>query len=150
MTSTLMTSPLLEICFKKRMATGIVFQRLKISSSISIFDRHIFNNFVATIIRETNILVIFNVFMKYSALISSLNIMFNDEIYYNGGRQYFDFIRQISGDGSHRIPSLVPLRTSRVVVGTVNPDYRIPRLQLVEEYASNRCITGSRPHYILL
>ena len=55
----------------KRMATGIVFQRLKISSSISIFDRHIFNNFLATVIRETNILVILNVFMKYCALISS-------------------------------------------------------------------------------
>ena len=56
--------------FTERMATGIVFQRLKISSSISIFDRHIFNNFVATVIRKTNILVIFNVFMKYSALVS--------------------------------------------------------------------------------
>ena len=77
--------------FTKRMATGIVFQRLKISSSISIFDRHIFNNFVATAIRETNILVIFNVFMKYSALISSQNITYNDEIYNNGGRPYFDF-----------------------------------------------------------
>ena len=71
--------------FTKRMVTGIVFQRLKISSSISIFDRHIFNNFVATVIRETNIMVIFNVFMKYSALISSQNMMFNDEIYNNGG-----------------------------------------------------------------
>ena len=78
--------------FTKRMATGIVFQRLKISSSISIFDRHIFSNFVATVIRETNILVIFNVFMKYSALISSQNMMFNDEIYNNGGRPYFDFL----------------------------------------------------------
>ena len=29
--------------FAKGMATGIVFQRLKISSSISVFDRHIFN-----------------------------------------------------------------------------------------------------------
>ena len=77
--------------FTKRMATGIVFQRLKISSSISIFDRHIFNNFVATVIRETNILVIFNVFMKYSALISSQTMMFNDEIYNNGGRPYFNF-----------------------------------------------------------
>ena len=75
----------------KRMATGIIFQRLKISSSISIFDRHIFNNFVATVIRETNTLVIFNVFMKYSALIRSQNMMFNDEIYNNGGRPYFDF-----------------------------------------------------------
>ena len=73
--------------FTKRMATGIVFQRLKISSSISIFDRHV----VATAIRETNILVIFNVFMKYSALISSQNMMFNDEIHNNGGRPYFDF-----------------------------------------------------------
>ena len=54
--------------FTKRMATGIIFQRLKISSSISIFDRHIFNNFVATVIWETNILVIFNGFLKYSAL----------------------------------------------------------------------------------
>ena len=44
--------------FTKRMATGIVFQRLKISSSVSIFDRHIFNDFAATVIRETNILVI--------------------------------------------------------------------------------------------
>ena len=77
--------------FTKRMATGIVFQRLKISSSISIFDRHIFNNFVATVIRETNVLVIFNVFTKYSALISSLNMMFNDEIYNNCGRPYSDF-----------------------------------------------------------
>ena len=50
--------------FTKRMVTGTVFQRLKVSSSISIFDRYIFNNFVATVIRETNILVIFNVFMK--------------------------------------------------------------------------------------
>ena len=75
----------------KRKATRIVFQCLKISSSISIFDRHIFNNFVATVIRETNILVIFNVFMKYSALISWQNMMFNDEIYNNGGHPYFDF-----------------------------------------------------------
>ena len=73
------------------MATGIIFQRLQISSSISIFDRHIFNNFVATVIQETNLLVIFNVFMKYSALISSQNMMFNDEIYNHGGRLYFDF-----------------------------------------------------------
>ena len=77
--------------FTKRMATGIVFQRLKISSSISISDRHIFNNFLATVIRETNILVIFNVFIKYSPLIISQNMMFNDEIYNNGGRPYFDF-----------------------------------------------------------
>ena len=77
--------------FTKRTATGIVFQRLKNSSSISIFDRHIFNNFEVTAIRETNILVIFNVFMKYSALISSQNMMFNDEIHNNGGRPYFDF-----------------------------------------------------------
>ena len=77
--------------FTERMETGIVFQRLKISSSISIFDRHIFNNFVATVIRETNIVVIFNVLMKYSALIISQNMMFNDEIYNNGGRPYFDF-----------------------------------------------------------
>ena len=56
--------------FTKKMATGIVFQRLKISSSISLFDRHIFSNFVATVIRETNILVNFDVFMKYSALIN--------------------------------------------------------------------------------
>ena len=45
--------------FTKRMVTGIVFQRLKISSSISMFDRHIFNNLVVTVIRKTNILVIF-------------------------------------------------------------------------------------------
>ena len=77
--------------FTNMIATGIVFQLLKISSSISIFDRHIFNNFVATAIRETNILVIFNVFMKYSALISSQNTMVNDGIYNNGGRPYFDF-----------------------------------------------------------
>ena len=77
--------------FTKRMAIGIVFQRLTISSLISIFNRHIFNNFVATVILETNILVIFNVFMKYSGLISSQNMMFNDEIYNNGGRPYFDF-----------------------------------------------------------
>ena len=75
----------------KRMATRIVFQRLKISLWISIFDRHIFNNFVVTVILETNILVIFDVFMKYSALISTQNMMFNDEIYNNGGRPYFDF-----------------------------------------------------------
>ena len=73
------------------MATGIVFQRLKISSSISIFDRHIFNNYVASVIREINILVIFNVFMKYIAFISSQNMMFNNEIYSNGGPPYFDF-----------------------------------------------------------
>ena len=60
------------------MGTGIVFQRLKISSSISIFDRHIFNNFVVTVIQETNIMVIFNVFMKYSGLVSLQNMMFND------------------------------------------------------------------------
>ena len=71
MTSSLITSPLLEICLQIGWRRGIVFQRLKITSSIRIFDRHIFNNFVATVIRETNILVIFNVFMKYSALISS-------------------------------------------------------------------------------
>ena len=77
--------------FTKRMVTRIVFQCLKISSSISIFDRHIFDNFVATVIRETNILVIFNVFMQYSALISLQNMMFNGEIYNNGGRPYFYF-----------------------------------------------------------
>ena len=77
--------------FTNRMATGIVFQHLKISSSISIFNRHIFNNFVATVIRETNLQVIFNVFMKYSALISSQNMMVNDGIYNNGGRPYFEF-----------------------------------------------------------
>ena len=77
--------------FTQRMATGTVFQRLKISSLISIFDKHIFNNFVATVIRETNILEIFNVFTKYPALISLQNMMFNDEIYNNGGRPYFDF-----------------------------------------------------------
>ena len=74
--------------FTKRMATRI---NLQISSSISIFDRHIFNNFVATVIRETNILVIFNVFMKYSALISSQSMMFIDEIYNNGEHPYYDF-----------------------------------------------------------
>ena len=73
------------------MAAGIVLQRLQISSSISIFDRYIFDNFVATVIRETNILVILNVFMKYSALIRSQNMIFNDEIYNNGARPYFDF-----------------------------------------------------------
>ena len=77
--------------FTKRMATRIFSQRLKTASSISIFDRHVFNNFVATVIRETNILVIFIIFMKYSALISSQNIMFNDEIYNNGCFPYFDF-----------------------------------------------------------
>ena len=77
--------------FTGRMATGIIFQRLKTSSLISIFDRLIFNNFLATVIRETNILVIFNVFMKYSALISSQNMMFNNEIYDNGSYPYFDF-----------------------------------------------------------
>ena len=66
--------------FTKRMAIGIIFQGLRILSSISIFDRHIFDNFVATVIRETNILVIFDVFTEYSALISSQNMMFNDEI----------------------------------------------------------------------
>ena len=75
----------------KRMATGIVFQRLKVSSSISIFNRHIFSNIVATVIQETKILVIFNVFMKYSALTSLQNMMFNNELYNNGGRPYFDF-----------------------------------------------------------
>ena len=77
--------------FTERMATSIVFQRLKISLSISMFDRDIFNNFVATVIRKTNILVIFKVFMNYSALLSSQNMMFNDEIYNNSGRPYFDF-----------------------------------------------------------
>ena len=76
--------------FTKRMVTGIVFQRLKLSSSTRIFDRHIFNKFVATVIQETNILVTFNVFMKYSALISSQHMMFNDEIY-NNSHPYFDF-----------------------------------------------------------
>ena len=75
--------------FTKGMATGIVFQRLKNSSSISIFDRYIFNNFVATVIRETNILIIFNIFMKYSEFVSLQNMMFNDEIYNNGSRPYF-------------------------------------------------------------
>ena len=62
--------------FTKRMVTRILFQHLKNSSSINIFDRHIFN-----------------VFMKYSALISLQNMLFNDEIYNrsNGGRPYFDF-----------------------------------------------------------
>ena len=77
--------------FIKRMATGIIFQGIKISSSISIFNRHIFNNFVTTVIQETNILVIFNVFMKYSVLISLQNMMFIDEIYNNGCCPYFDF-----------------------------------------------------------
>ena len=76
--------------FTKEMVTLIVFQSLKISL-ISIFNRHISDNFVATVIQETNMLVIFNVFMKYSALISSQKMMFNDEIYNNGGRPYFDF-----------------------------------------------------------
>ena len=31
------------------------------------------------------------IFMKYSALIRLQNMMFNDEIYNNGGRPYFDF-----------------------------------------------------------
>ena len=87
MTSPLMTSLLLVICLQKGLRLGSFFS----AQSISLFDRHIFNNFVATVIRETNILVIFNVFMKYSALISSQNMMFNDEIYSNGGRPYFDF-----------------------------------------------------------
>ena len=65
-----MTSSSLEIFKQKRWQLGIVFQRLKISSSISIFDRQILKNFVATVIRETNILVFFSVFMKYYALIS--------------------------------------------------------------------------------
>ena len=55
------------------------------------FDRHIFNNFVATVVCKTNILVIFNVFMNYSALISLQNMMFNDKINNNGGHPYFDF-----------------------------------------------------------
>ena len=76
--------------FTKRMATRIVFQFLKVSSSISIFDRHIFDNFVVTVIWETNILVILNVFIKYSALISLQNMIFNDEIDNSGGRPYFD------------------------------------------------------------
>ena len=70
MTSLLMTSPLLELCWQKGWRPGIVFQSFKISLSISIFGRQIFNNFVAAVIRETSILVIFNVFMKYYALIS--------------------------------------------------------------------------------
>ena len=77
--------------FTKKLATGIVFQCLKLSSAVNIFDRHISNKFVVTVIRETNILVIFNVFMKYSALISSQHMMFNDELYNNGSRPYFDF-----------------------------------------------------------
>ena len=64
--------------FTKRMVPGIVFQRLKISLLISIFNRHILNKFVVTVILETNILVILNVLMKYSASISSQNVMFND------------------------------------------------------------------------
>ena len=60
MTSPLMMSPLLEICLQKD-GDRDLFQRLKISLSISIFDRHICNNFVAAVIQETNILVIFNV-----------------------------------------------------------------------------------------
>ena len=83
-------SPLLEICLQKGWRL-VIFQRLEISSSISIVDRHISNNFVTTVFWETNILVIFNVFMKYSALISLQTLMFNDEIYNNGGRPYFDF-----------------------------------------------------------
>ena len=64
-----------------------------ISASGAIQGHHgpLVNNFLATVIRETNILVIFNVFMKYSALISSQNMMFNDEMYNNGGCPYFDF-----------------------------------------------------------
>ena len=79
-----MTSPLLEIRLQKGQRPGSFFQCLK-TSSISVFHRHIFNNFVGTVIWETKILVIFNVFMKYSALTSSQNMMFNDEIYNNGG-----------------------------------------------------------------
>ena len=40
-----------------------------------------FDTFVATVLQETNILVIFNAFVNYSTLISSQNIMFNNEIY---------------------------------------------------------------------
>ena len=52
----------------KRMVTR--HQHLKISS-ISLLDRQIFNNFVAAVIQETSILVIFKVFMKYYSSISS-------------------------------------------------------------------------------
>ena len=64
--SPLMTSPLLEICKQKRCRPGIFFQLLKSLLSISIFD-----SVVATVIRETNILVIVDVFMKYYECISS-------------------------------------------------------------------------------
>ena len=58
MMSLLMTSLLLEICKQTGWRPGIVIQRLKNSMSISLFDRQIFNNFVAAVIRETSILVI--------------------------------------------------------------------------------------------
>ena len=56
-----------------------------VSASGAIQGHHgpLVNNLIATVIRETKILVIFNVFMKY-ALISLQNMMFNDEIYNNG------------------------------------------------------------------
>ena len=71
MMSLLMTSLLLEICKQTGWRPGIIIQRLKNSTSISLFDRQFFNNFVAAVIRETSILVIFEVFMKYYALRSS-------------------------------------------------------------------------------
>ena len=46
-------------------------ERMENITGYCIFNRQIFNNSVATVIRKTNILVIFNVFMKYYALISS-------------------------------------------------------------------------------
>ena len=67
----LMTSPLLQIRKQKRWCLGKLFQRLIISSSLNIFDRQTFHNFVVTIIWETNILFTFHVFMKYHVLKSS-------------------------------------------------------------------------------
>ena len=96
-----MTSPLLEIRLQKGQRPGSFFQCLKTSSSISVFHRHIFNNFVGTVIWETKILVIFNVFMKYSALTSSQNMMFNDEIYNNGGVHILIFGEMV---GSEIVP----------------------------------------------
>ena len=61
-------------------------------------------------------------------------------------------IRHTSGDGSHHVPRLLQVEeyaSDRCITGST-PHYILPlELLQVEEYASDRCIPGTTPHYIL-
>ena len=77
--------------FTKRMGTGIVFQRLKISSLISIFDRHIFSSSgrrPASVCHGPSC-----VRASVRVLTFSLNIFFSETIY----RILMKFHRKVPG-----------------------------------------------------